>query len=254
MGAVLRDPTARLTWARPDFPYYSGIPVHLSDRDWGALLLSLAVGLALLIGLGRFGMPLSVAGILLFMALPLLTLRWVAGGAWRALFRPVGWRQVGQMGAFALLTTLGSVGVALLLTRFVPMSANPLGDHLAGSSGLAALGTMLLMIPQLIGEELITILPFLALLWLCITRLGLPRIVGILIALLVSSLLFGAIHLPTYDWNWAQALIGIGAARILLTLAYVATRNLWVSAGAHILNDWTEFGIGLLSATVAAEG
>ena len=33
----------------------------------------------------------------------------------------------------------------------------------------------------------------------------------------------------------------ISVARILLTLAYVVTRNLWVSTGAHVVNDWTGF-------------
>jgi membrane protease YdiL (CAAX protease family) len=36
-------------------------------------------------------------------------------------------------------------------------------------------------------------------------------------------------------------LVGIGFARVILTLAYIVTRNLWVSAGAHIINDWTGF-------------
>ena len=69
------------------------------------------------------------------------------------------------------------------------------------------------------------------------------RRVGIGIALLASSLIFGAAHLPTYDWNWTQSLVVIGTARIMLTLAYILTRNLWVSAGAHILNDWAGFVI-----------
>jgi membrane protease YdiL (CAAX protease family) len=34
-----------------------------------------------------------------------------------------------------------------------------------------------------------------------------------------------------------QALVGIGAARLVLTLAYIRTKNIAVSTGAHILND-----------------
>nr|WP_245341706.1 MULTISPECIES: CPBP family intramembrane glutamic endopeptidase [unclassified Rhizobium] len=101
--------------------------------------------------------------------------------------------------------------------------------------------TLLVTGIQLVGEELFGILPFLAVLWLCVQRLHLSRRLGILIAVVVSSLLFGAAHLPTYDWHFAQSLIGIGFARLILTLAYIVTRNLWVSAGAHIINDWTGF-------------
>ena len=84
-------------------------------------------------------------------------------------------------------------------------------------------------------------------------------LVSVLLSLLVSAVFYVAplppgemgelIQLsPAYHTpllfallNWAQALIGIGTARVLLTLAYIVTRNLWVSAGAHVLNDWTGF-------------
>lgn len=108
-------------------------------------------------------------------------------------------------------------------------------------TGLALAARLIPTIPQLIGEELFGILPFLAVLWFCVTRMSLSRRAGIIVGLLVSALVFGAAHLPTYDWNWGQALLGVGSARVLLTLAYIATRNLWVSAGAHVLNDWTGF-------------
>ena len=61
--------------------------------------------------------------------------------------------------------------------------------------------------------------------------------------LMGSTLVFCAAHLPTYDWNWAQCFGVIGASRIVLTLAYILTRNLWVSTGAHVLTDWTELAI-----------
>ena len=35
-----------------------------------------------------------------------------------------------------------------------------------------------------------------------------------------------------------QCLVVIGSARLVLTWAYVWTKNIWVSTGAHILNDW----------------
>lgn len=31
-----------------------------------------------------------------------------------------------------------------------------------------------------------------------------------------------------------------------LSLAYLFSRNLWVSTGVHVLNDWTLFGISLM--------
>jgi membrane protease YdiL (CAAX protease family) len=95
---------------------------------------------------------------------------------------------------------------------------------------------------QLLGEELITILPFLALLTFLHSRAGLGRPAALLIAWVVSALAFGAIHLPTYDWNIVQCLVVIGSARLVLTWAYVWTKNIWVSTGAHILNDFALIG------------
>jgi hypothetical protein len=91
---------------------------------------------------------------------------------------------------------------------------------------------------QLVGEEVLTILPFLALLQWLVARGGMRRAAAVFWAWLASAVLFGSVHLPTYDWNVAQCLIIIGTARLVLTLAYVKTKNLWVSSGAHILNDW----------------
>ncbi|WP_267908354.1 CPBP family intramembrane glutamic endopeptidase [Antrihabitans stalagmiti] len=68
---------------------------------------------------------------------------------------------------------------------------------------------------------------------------------AMLAAWLVTALIFGAVHLPTYDWNVVQAVVGIGIVRLILTLGYLITKNIWVSTGAHILNDWTIFGFAL---------
>jgi membrane protease YdiL (CAAX protease family) len=63
--------------------------------------------------------------------------------------------------------------------------------------------------------------------------------------------LFAAEHLPTYDWNVVQALRGVGVARLILTLPYIMTKNLWVSTGAHVLNDWIIFSVSLLGTSMA---
>lgn len=60
----------------------------------------------------------------------------------------------------------------------------------------------------------------------------------------MPALLFGASHLPTYDWNMVHAFAVIGSARLML-LPYMMTKNIWVSTGAHILNDWTLFIIAV---------
>lgn len=103
---------------------------------------------------------------------------------------------------------------------------------------------------QLLGEELFSILPFLAIVYVLYAKVKLSRKSSVIIAWLVVAVYFGAAHLPTYGWNVAQALLIIGVARLILTLAYIRTKNILVSTGAHILNDW--FGFTFVLATSAA--
>ena len=226
---------------RPDFPYYAGQPVLLDGRSWLILMAALTLALVVLAMLPLRDVPQSLIPALLFVAIPLAALRLVAGPCWTALFRRVGLRQIGQMALFAVLTLAGSIGMGLVLSEAFTLSPNRVSESIGATTGVGLVARLVPTIPQLVGEELLGILPFLALLWLCVTRLRLSRRVGIAVALVGSALIFGAAHLPTYDWNWAQALLGIGTARLFLTLAYIASRNLWVSAGAHVLNDWAGF-------------
>lgn len=100
---------------------------------------------------------------------------------------------------------------------------------------------------QLVGEELVTAIPFLAALVL-VRRLGTGHRASVALAALVAALVFAAMHFPTYQWHLAQTVIIIGSARLILLGAYLLTKNLWASVIAHILNDWSLFaGVVLLT-------
>lgn len=90
--------------AKPDFPFYNGRPIPFEGRDWLLLMGSLAVALAVLTLLPLRHFPQDIVPALLFLAIPLLALRHVAGPHWTALFRPVGLREIGLMLLFGLLT------------------------------------------------------------------------------------------------------------------------------------------------------
>ena len=77
------------------------------------------------------------------------------------------------------------------------------------------------------------------------------------VAALIPRVLFPAIMLAAFiamTGRFAQALIGIGAARLVLTLAFIRTKNIGVSTGAHILNDWVGFTFVILSAAATRHG
>lgn len=223
-----------------DFPYYNGRPVVVNGGGWAVIISGVVLGFVALTMIPAARFPATLVPLGLFVAIQLGFLAMVTGRHWTAPFRRVGAWQVVQMLFFGLATVTLSFGVALVVMRFAAVTPNPLVVSLGPLSWLDLAIALLPTIPQLFGEELLAILPFLALLWLAHTRLGLPRGGSIAIALIGSSLLFGAAHLPTYGWNWVQSFGVIGMVRVVLTVSYIWTKNIWVSTGAHIVNDWTE--------------
>lgn len=239
-----------------DFPYYDGEPIGLSAPQWWLVMAATLLAFLVLIA----PVPAFHGGVgqlvpaILFVTIPLFALARVAGRHWRALFRGIRFRDVGWMVLFGLLNLVTSLGVGFVVLKLFGAQPNKaiagLADKSVGERVLFFAKTL----PQLVGEEVLTILPFLALLTLFYGRGRRSRRVAIVGAWLGSAILFGMAHLPTYGWNWVQCLVVIGIARLCLTLPYLLTKNLWVSAGAHIVNDWAMFGGTLLGAALGAGG
>jgi uncharacterized protein len=238
----------------PDFPYYADSPATISATGWLLVLAGSVAGFAALV----IPMPFEdniVTGWLraaTFVALPLVALALAAPGRWQAIFRRVGLREVLLMFGFAILNIIITMSIGTLMTIFGTTTGN---EGIASAANLegARLASFFAKVGlQLLGEELITILPFLAILWYCHQKAGLSRNAAVLIAWLLSAIAFALIHLPTYNWNIVQCLVIIGSARLVLTWAYVWTKNIWVSTGAHIINDWLIIGSTVFLAPLAA--
>jgi uncharacterized protein len=225
-----------------DFPFYDGRPAGIAGRGW-ALLVGAVIAGFLVLFLAPFP---TVFNQVITVALPLGALAFVAPGNLGALFRRVRGRDLALMVGFALLNLAVSGVVALVVGLVFGANANAVAAQLSQDTGsglaLFFFGTGV----QLFGEELFTILPFLAVVHLFYSRAGLPRGGSVVIAWLLSALLFGLLHLPAYDWNLVQSVVVIGSARLVLTLAYIKTKNIWVSYGAHLINDWSIFVVLIL--------
>ncbi|MFZ4595945.1 MAG: CPBP family intramembrane glutamic endopeptidase [Verrucomicrobiaceae bacterium] len=223
-----------------DFPFYQGAPVALTATHWGLLFALVALGFAVLIAPmtwpgGELG---AFVPAVLFSALPLVGLAWVSKGHAGCLFGAVGWREIKLMVLFALLNIVVTMTVGGIFQATLGASANA---AIATANGLSPGGLLMFLTKtavQLVGEEVLTVIPMLALLQVLVARAGLSRTAGVFWAWVGSAVLFGLLHLPTYHWDVTQCLLLIGTARLVLFLAYIKTKNLWVSAGAHILNDW----------------
>ena len=240
--------TARDASPLIDFPFYAGKPVGFTTGQWAIILVAVALGFALLVApvpwyANRFGQFVPA---ILFAALPLAALAWVTPAHWTALFRKVGIGDVGWMVFFAVLNFAVTFAVGYAVMKWHGAHANPATSLIANMSGTDLVLWFAKTVPQLLGEELVTIVPMLALMTFLHVRLKWSRMASIVTAWVATAVMFGALHLPTYSWDFMQCIVIIGSARMLLTLAYLKTKNLWVSTGAHIINDWSMFAVGLM--------
>ena len=237
-----------------DFPFYADTPPTISVTGWVMVMVAAIVGFAAL------GTPMPFEDNILtgwlrgavFVGLPLIALALAARWRWQAIFRRVGFRDVLVMFGIAILNIIVTLSIGALLQKYGTVSGNA---GIAGAADLegARLANFFAKVGlQMLGEELITILPFLAILAWLHGRAGMGRNAAVLAAWLLSAIIFGLLHLPTYDWNIVQCLVVIGSARLVLTLAYVWTKNIWVSTGAHVINDWTLIGSTVFLAPLAA--
>ena len=240
----------RLEDPASDFPFYNGAPASISNRQWLFVVAMVVVGFLVLAlpnpwPKGTFWQFIPA---ILMPGIPLAALAYVAPGHWKAIFGKVGGREVKLMLGFALLNIVVSMSVGAILHALTEVTPNASTAQLGGLDMAARIAFFAKSIPQLFGEEVITLLPFLALLQWFSKGFGMGRRGAIVGAWLMTSVIFGLIHLPTYDWNWIQCIVIIGSARMVLTLPWILTKNIWVSTGAHITNDWLLILMTLLGA------
>jgi uncharacterized protein len=233
-----------------DFPYYRGWPTTITGAQWAIVMVAVVVSF-FIVGWGGDNLkgdwlPFITRG--LFVAIPLGALAFVTPKHWTAIFRKVHFKDVMWMFGFGILNIVVTLGVGAITVSLFETAANPFATAVVGKgpAGLFAFyaGTGI----QLFGEELITILPFLAIMYLFTKTFKMGRKGSVLWAWVITAVIFGLLHLPTYNWNVMQVLMTISVARLVLSLAYMKTKNIWVSTGAHIINDWFLFTMPLLGA------
>lgn len=233
-----------------DFPFYNSEPVEIATWKWVVMILACATGMASLMLIGTSGQVAELIPRILFTGIPLVTFIYLAKPYWKRIFRPVKKADVGAMVVFWLVNLAVSAIAAALVAGgdFNHLSGNPATDTVLSGGAISVIAFYVGTFIQLFGEELFTIIPFLALLYWFYGKAHLSRRTAVILAWVITAIWFGAAHLPTYDWNFAQAILVIGAARIVLTLAYIRTKNIAVSFGAHLLNDWVTFSLLLIAA------
>lgn len=133
-----------------------------------------------------------------------------------------------------ILTIIMSYILAILSSiGGVDLVENPITDFISKDNIVQIL---FLTAIQLIGEEILFVIPFL----FTYNKLkkNMKNKYSVLIAWIISSLFFGMLHLQTYSFNFYQAFIVIGAVRMGMSWSYIKTKNLNVSYIAHVLYDF----------------
>lgn len=229
-----------------DFPFYNGKPIAIEGWQWLVIVASVILGFSALLVIPASDDIGALIPRALFTLIPLITLAYFAKNHWKALFSRPEKRDYKAMLGFAVLNIAVSLVIAGIVKVFFDVEQNPATDGLSDAGFLEIAAFYVGTFVQILGEELLTILPFLAILYYLYAKKKVSRKKAIIAAWAVTSLWFGALHLPTYGWDVPQALLVIGGARVILTLAYVKTKNLWVSFGAHLVGDWTLFTLAIL--------
>lgn len=227
-----------------DFPFYQDASSPLNFKGMLIIILSSLIGFMLFT---TTNIPFIAP--FLNVIFPLGALIFVTKNQWTKIFRKLVPNDVlviiGTLVANIAITFV----IGLLVTTITGSSdANPASTQFDGNFS-HAVPFFLKTIPMLFGEELLTILPFLIILKLGVQQFNLSRKSSLLLAWLLTSLLFAALHFPTYNWNILQTVLTIGTARLILTFSYIKTKNIWVSFIVHLLNDWVLFGLAFLAST-----
>lgn len=152
---------------------------------------------------------------------------------WRTVFLSF---LISMMYSFSVLFFMDSIGAT--------SSTNQIAEPVSNENYIYIFKNLITLGVQIVGEEMLTIIP-LILLINAFLRIGLSNFRTKFFATLITSMLFGALHLSTYNWNFVQCFLLIGIGRIPDTLATMKQDTLWAGITSHILFDWTVIFISI---------
>ena len=231
-----------------DFPFYNGNPISFTYSQGTFLLLVSILTVVMYQVIGK-SMPTFVQPIFNII-FPLGAIMLVVKSNWTKIFRKIRFKDILLIIGVVIFNFIVNMLIGIIMSKFAGAGANPAVNLIQENSLAENIVFFLKMIPMLLGEELITIIPFLVILAFATKVLKFSRKKAIILAWILSAIIFGALHLPTYNWNIAQAVLGISVSRLVLTFPYVKTKNIWTSLIVHVLNDWLLFLPALLASLV----
>lgn len=218
-----------------DFPFYNGIP-KLSSADWIILLLAVIIEISLIVGVIQIPSVNilfdSIIYPVLYMVVLLIPILYVSKGNFRLIFR--------KPQKSDIPVVIICVVVYIIFTLAMAFVLNALGFNLAansvGGEGISSIVILFTILVQLIGEELIKVIVFLLSMGL-IYHIIQDRKISVIVSIAVACIVFGLVHLESYDGNIVQCLLVIGLGCVIHFYPYIKTKNIVNSYLTHLLID-----------------
>lgn len=212
-----------------DFPFYNDNP-KLEKKQWLLLLGGMVVFLIFM------AIPLDLAkyirGTIIFLIM-IIPIAVVTRGKLGYLFKRPKAKDLLLIIVLLIAYAIYSLAMMSILFKFgIKPTANEILS--ANMDGVMIIGMFL----QLIGEELVKIIPFLMITY-ALYRHSQNRKLAITLALVITLILFGLIHFRAYSGNFAQMILIIGFGSFFNMFAYLKTKNATVSYIFHIIWDFT---------------
>lgn len=235
-----------------DFPYYAGEPQKLTVAQWMIMVLVLVGQFFIMSNVSLAFLPKIPATVVMdvfLVSVPMLLLWWFTKSTSLALFKPIKGRDVLTIIKYTLLLIVVGIGSTILLKiAGFQTTANAASDQINGVSGYLLL--FFDNVLSLFWEELISLIPFLAMM-AGLKALGMNRKMNVILSALATSIFFGALHLPSYQWNIPMVFTSIVLLRLVLDLLYLKTKNIWITYVTHLLYDSFVFALPFLITAIA---
>lgn len=231
-----------------DFPFYNGKP-QMSMAGWLLLVIGLVLNAAFALGLWNYipgARKLGIGILVVNVLVVLIPVAYCCRGKLGLVIRKPKLKDMKVVVICVIAYFAFTIAINMILMAFgVVGTSNPLGQVAARSP----VGTIIILAVSLIGEEFFKLIAFI---------LGMGAVYGItnsrktsLIAGTVfCCIIFGLIHLSTYDYNIPQCLLLIGIGCVIHLYPYLKTKNLTNSYLTHILIDLVVFVPVMLMGTV----